>query len=63
MIEIGKITERQKLIIRKGLLDYKYIMDNWKKNDEDFQKVYYEFYLKARFSVLNDRKKKSTLTC
>lgn len=58
MIEIDKITERQKLIIRKGLLDYKYIMDNWKKNDEDFQKVYYEFYLKARFSVLNDRTKK-----
>lgn len=52
-IDIDKITERQKLIIAKGLCDYQYIMDNWQKNDADFQAVYYEFYLKARWAVMN----------
>lgn len=28
--------------------DILYIMENWKKNDFDFQFVYYDFYLKAR---------------
>jgi len=48
MININKITSRQKLIIAKGLLDYQYIMDNWHTNSMDFQEVYYDFYLKAR---------------
>lgn len=52
-MDIDKITERQKLIIAKGLCDYQYIMDNWQKNDADFQAVYYEFYLKARWAVMN----------
>lgn len=52
-IDIDKITERQKLIIAKGLCDYQYIMENWQKNDADFQAVYYEFYLKARWAVMN----------
>lgn len=52
-IDIDKITDRQKLIIAKGLCDYQYIMDNWQKNDADFQAVYYEFYLKARWAVMN----------
>ena len=45
---IDKITDLQKLTIAKGLCDYRYIMEHWKDNDEDFQKVYYDFYLKAR---------------
>ena len=52
-IDVEKITPRQKLIIEKGLCDYQYIMDNWQKNDADFQAVYYEFYLKARWAVMN----------
>ena len=52
-IDVEKITPRQKLIIAKGLCDYQYIMDNWQKNDADFQAVYYEFYLKARWAVMN----------
>lgn len=52
-IDIEKITPRQKLIIAKGLCDYQYIMYNWQKNDADFQAVYYEFYLKARWAVMN----------
>ena len=53
MIDVSKITERQKLTIAKGLCDYCYIMDNWKKNDEDFKDVFYNFYLKARWSIMN----------
>lgn len=53
MIELSKITEKQKLIIAKGLCDYSYIMSNWKINDVDFQSVYYDFYLKARWAVMN----------
>lgn len=58
-IDLNKITPRQKLTIAKGLCDYQYIMENWYKNDEDFQKVYYEFYLKSRWSEINkgDNKK------
>lgn len=52
MININNITERQKLIIAKGLLDYQYIMQNWHTNSDDFKKVYYDFYLKARWSVM-----------
>ena len=52
-IDIDKITERQKLIIAKGLCDYQHIMENWQKNDADFQAVYYEFYMKARWAVMN----------
>ena len=53
MIDISKITGRQKLTIAKGLCDYCYIMDNWKKNDDDFKDVFYNFYLKARWSIMN----------
>lgn len=52
-IDVERITPRQKLIITKGLCDYQYIMDNWEKNDSDFQTVYYEFYLKARWAVMS----------
>ena len=55
MIDLTKITERQKLIIAKGLLDYQYIMDNWRVNDEDFKAVYYDFYLKARWATMNNQ--------
>lgn len=53
-IDVNKITLRQKLIISKGLCDYQYIMENWQNNDKDFQDVYYEFYLKARWAVMNN---------
>ena len=53
MIELDKITEKQKLTIAKGLCDYKYIMDYWKNDDKDFRDVYYDFYLKARWAVMN----------
>ena len=53
MINVSSITEKQKLTIAKGLCDYNYIMNNWKKNDADFQDVYYSFYLKARWAVMN----------
>ena len=52
-IDLDKITARQKLIISIGLCEYQYIMDNWKNNDEDFQSVYYDFYLKARWAVMS----------
>lgn len=52
-IEVQKITSRQKLIIEKGLCDYRYIMKDWKKNDSDFQSVFYDFYLKARWAVMS----------
>lgn len=48
VINLNKITLKQKLIIEKGLLDYVYIMKYWKNNEIDFRKVYYDFYLKAR---------------
>lgn len=52
VININDITPKQKLTIAKGLCDYQYIMDYWKTNDEDFKSVYYDFYLKARWSVM-----------
>lgn len=52
-IDLNKITLCQKLTITKGLCDYQYIMDNWRINDADFQKVYYEFYLRSRWAVIN----------
>ena len=51
---LEKISEKQKLIIAKGLLDYQFIMDNWKMNTKDFQDVYYEFYLKARWAMMKN---------
>ena len=57
-IDIDKITPRQKLVIAKGLCDYQFIMDNWQKNDTDFQEVYYEFYLKARWAVMSNSNNK-----
>lgn len=52
-INLQTITPRQKLTIAKELCDYQYIMDNWEKNDDDFQEVYYNCYLKARWSIMN----------
>ena len=51
-IQIDKITDRQKLVIAKGLCDYAYIMEHWTSNDSDFRDVYYDFYLKARWAVM-----------
>ena len=53
-INLNEITSRQKLIMAKGLLDYQYIMDNWKNNNQDFQEIYYEFYLKSRWAVMKN---------
>lgn len=52
-IDVYQITPRQKLAIAKGLCDYRYIMEYWKQNDSDFQKVFYDFYLKARWAIMN----------
>ncbi len=49
---LRSITPKQKLIIAKGLLDYQFIMDNWKTDSREFREVYYEFYLKARWAVM-----------
>ena len=54
IIDLAKITPRQKLIIAKGLCDYQYIMDNWQVNDTDFKEVYYDFYIKARWAVMTN---------
>ena len=42
-IDIEKITERQKLIISKGLCDYQYIMKNWKKTIKIFRQYIMSF--------------------
>lgn len=52
-IDIEKITDRQKLAIEKGLCDYRYIMNHWKENSDDFQEIFYGFYLKARWATMN----------
>lgn len=59
MIDIKLITDKQKLTIEKGLCDYKYIMNHRTKNDSDFQEIYYNFYLKARWAVMNARGNKT----
>ena len=53
-INLNTISSKQKLTINKGLLDYQYIMEHWETNDKDFQDVYYDFYLKARWAVMSD---------
>lgn len=55
-IVLEAITPRQKLKIIKGLYDYQYIMENWQTDDADFQKVYFDFYLKARWAVMGKEK-------
>lgn len=52
-IDISKITERQKLTIETALCEYRYIMNHWNSNDSDFQKVFYDFYMTARFAVMS----------
>ena len=54
-IDVNQITEKQKLTIEKGLCDYRYIMKNQNRNDADFQSVYYDFYLKARWAVMKKK--------
>ncbi len=51
-MELSSITSLQKLTIAKGLCDYQFIMENWQTNSEDFKTVYYDFYLKARWTVM-----------
>ena len=34
-------------------------MDNWIINDDDFKSVYYDFYLKARWAVMNKAQNKN----
>ena len=53
MQNIRNFTPKEKLIISKGLLDYEYIMNNWKTNNKDFQDVFYSFYLKARWAAMS----------
>ena len=57
---LTSITEKQKLIIAKGLLDYQFIMNNWKTNSPDFQDVYYDFYLKARWAKMANKANKAS---
>ena len=52
MIDITRITPRQKLIIETGLLEYRYVMKYWQLNDADFQDVYHDLYLRARGGVM-----------
>lgn len=63
MVDLEDITELQKLKIEKGLCDYRYIMNNWKKNDADFQKVYYDFYLKSRWALTKNAYFKKKYFC
>ncbi len=54
-IILNNITPRQKLIIAKGLCDYQYIMNNLQESNEDFEAVYYDFYLKARWAIMSNK--------
>lgn len=58
-IDVRQITPFQKLTIEKGLCDYQYIMNHWQDNDLDFQKVYYNFYLRSRWAVMSKAENKS----
>ncbi len=55
-IELKKITDYEKLIIEKAACDYEYIMKHWRENDSDFQKVFYDFYIKARSPWMGGKK-------
>lgn len=59
MINISNITDKQKLIIEKGLCDYNYIMTHCHLRNIDFESVFYEFYLKARWAVMNKPENKN----
>lgn len=52
-IDVREITPYQKLIIAKGLCDYRFIMDYWQTDSNDFQEVFYDFYLSARWAVMS----------
>ena len=56
---INLITPRQKLIIQKGIWDYLYIMNHWMDNDSNFEDIYYDFYLKARWAVMSKPQNKN----
>ena len=63
LLDLSLITNRQKLTIAKGLLDYQYIMNYWKTDcvnadttiQDDFRSVYYGFYLKARWAKMGNK--------
>lgn len=52
-IDVNLISPRQKLTIEKGLCDYQFIMNHWQNDDKDFREVFYDFYLKSRWAVIN----------
>ena len=49
---LSLITEKQKLIIAKGLLDYNFIMNNWRINSSDFRDVYYPWVKRYRLFII-----------
>lgn len=52
---IDSITSLQKLKLSKSLCDYIFIMDNrLNPADYGFQKVFYDFYLRSRWSLLSN---------
>lgn len=55
-IELEKITDKQKLIIRTGIYPYVYILKHHRDDDDDFRSVYYDFYLKSRSAVFSKYK-------
>ena len=54
-IDFERITPYQKLIIARGLCDYQYIMEHREDRNPEFKKVYYDFYLSARWRTMTNQ--------
>ena len=48
LIDINKVTEKQKLLIRNGLNTYIFIMKNKNKIDDDYKEVFGDFYFSSQ---------------
>lgn len=59
-INFEEVNDRQKLELKKALLDYQFIMKNIDNvKNRDFQDVYYKFYLSARWAVYGNQENRT----
>lgn len=59
MIDLNQISEKQKLEIKVGLLQYEYIQKHYlyKDDSEDFKEVFIKFYLSSQAIMRRDENK------
>ena len=57
LIDVYKISDKQKLTIRNGINCYNYIMKHFNPSDDDFRDVFTEYYLKSQANMKNSEQR------